>query len=76
MATYEIETVFYNNYGGVKSKSCDLFGDKTKAVRHMRQLTKSKHGLKQKGSIKDGSIDFVDDAGKVKERIILGELLT
>jgi hypothetical protein len=74
MATYEVESVFYNNYGGVKTKSCDLFGDKTKAVKHMKQLTKNKHGLKQRGDIKDGSVDFVDDTGKVKERIIFGEL--
>ena len=23
MSTYEVETVFYNNYGGVQTKSCD-----------------------------------------------------
>ena len=40
----------------------------------MQQLTKNKHGLKQRGNVKDGSVDFVDDAGKVKERIIFGEL--
>lgn len=74
MATYEVESVFYNNYGGVKTKSIDLFGDRTKAVKHMQQLTKNKHGLKQRGNVKDGSVDFVDDAGKVKERIIFGEL--
>ena len=74
MATYEVELVFYNNYGGVKNKSCDLFGDKNKAFKYMKQLTKNKHGLKQRGNVKDGSVDFVDETGKVRERIIFGEL--
>ena len=68
MATYEIESVFYNNYGGVKSKSCDLFGDKNKAVKHMQQLTKNKHGLKQKGDIKDayGSNSKINNIIKIR----------
>ena len=33
--TYEVETVFYNTHGGVKTKNCDLFSSKKQAVSHM-----------------------------------------
>ena len=74
MSTYEVETVFYNNYGGVQTKSCDLFATKNQAMRHMKKIAKQRYGLKQKGEAKDGQIEFTDDTGKVKERIIFGEL--
>ena len=75
MSTYEVETVFYNNYGGVQTKSCDLFGSKQKAIKHMNKLAKQRYGLRQKGKAKDGQIEFTDDSGKVKERIIFGQLI-
>tara|TARA_B100000035_G_scaffold212194_1_gene181837 strand:- start:359 stop:583 length:225 start_codon:yes stop_codon:yes gene_type:complete len=74
MATYEVESVFYNNYGGVKTKNIDLFSTKNQAIKHMNKLAKQKYGLKQKGEAKDGTMEFTDDSGKVKERIIFGEL--
>ena len=48
MSTYEVENVFYNNYGGVTTKSCDLFSSKRKAISHMNRLAKQKYGLKNK----------------------------
>ena len=32
MATYEVESVFYNNYGGVKTKNIDLFSTKNQSL--------------------------------------------
>jgi|TARA_Y100000385_G_C13037636_1_gene613764 hypothetical protein len=74
MATYEVENIFYNNYGGVQTKSCDLFATKNQALKHMKKLTNQRYGLKQRGEVKDGEISFTDDNGKVKERIIFGEI--
>ncbi len=74
MSTYEVKTVYYNNYGGVKTKNYDLFATKNQAIKHMNKLAKQKYGLRQKGDAKDGAIEFTDDAGKVKERIVFGEL--
>ena len=74
MSTHEVETVYYNNYGGVKTKNYDLFATKNQAIKHMNKLAKQKYGLRQKGNIKDGTLEFTDDTGKVKERIIFGQL--
>ena len=67
MSTYEVENIFYNNYGGVQTKSCDLFATKNQALSHMKKIAKQRYGLKQKGNIKDGEIQFTDEYGKVKE---------
>ncbi len=74
MATYEVENIFYNTYGGVQTKSCDLFATKNQALSHMKKITKQRYGLKQRGNVKDGTVEFTDDNGRVKERIIFGEL--
>lgn len=74
MTTYEVETVFYNNHGGVKTKNCDLFSSKNQAIKHMKQLVKGRTGFTKQGDIKDGNVVFVDDTGKVREHIRFGEL--
>ena len=38
MSTYEVENIFYNNYGGVQTKSCDLFATKNQAIKHMKKI--------------------------------------
>jgi len=42
MSTYEVETVFYNTHGGIKTKNYDLFSDKRQAVKHMNSQIKQK----------------------------------
>ena len=74
MSTYEVENVFYNNYGGVTTKSCDLFSSKRKAISHMNRLAKQKYGLKKQGTAKDGTLVFKDEQGKIKDRIIFCQL--
>jgi 1,2-phenylacetyl-CoA epoxidase PaaB subunit len=74
MSTYEVETVFYNNHGGVQTKNYDLFSSKQQAVKHMNSQIKSKTYLVQRGKIKDGSVQLVDENGKVKEQLSLGQL--
>ena len=32
MSTYEVETVFYNTHGGIRTKNYDLFSDKRQAT--------------------------------------------
>ena len=46
MSTYEVETVFYNNYGGVQTKSCDLFSTKNQAMKHITRK-RSIHGTRR-----------------------------
>ncbi len=72
--TYEVETVFYNTHGGVKTKNCDLFSSKKQAVSHMHGQIKQKDYLVQRGKIKDGTVQLVDEHGKVREQLSLGEL--
>ena len=72
--TYEVETVFYNTHGGVKTKNYDLFSDKKQAVSHMNGQIKQKNYLVQRGKIKDGTVQPVDEHGKVREQLSLGEL--
>tara|TARA_B100001057_G_scaffold37643_1_gene33993 strand:- start:2603 stop:2827 length:225 start_codon:yes stop_codon:yes gene_type:complete len=74
MATYEVENIFYNNYGGVQTKSCDLFGTKNQAMKHMKKIANQRYGLNKQGKVEDGVVTFIDDYGKVKERIIFGEV--
>ena len=74
MSTYEVETVFYNNRGGVQTKNFDLFSDKRQAVKHMNSMVKQKSYLVPRGKVKDGSVQLVDDNGRIKEQINLGEL--
>lgn len=71
MSTYEVETVFYNNYGGIQTKNCDLFSNKRQAVKHMNSIVKQKYNLVPRGKIKDGSVQLVDENGRVKEQINL-----
>ena len=40
-----------------------------------KKENKQRYGLKQQGKAKDGTIVFTDESGKVKERIIFGQLL-
>lgn len=72
--TFEVETTYYNTYGGVKTKECDLFDTKQKAVDHMRNKLNSITGLLKQGDIKDGLVKLVDDRGMVKQVIKYGEL--
>jgi len=74
MTTYEVETVFYNSHGGIRTKNYDLFNNKNQAMKHMKQLVKSRQGFTKQGNVQDGSVAFVDEAGKVREQINLGEL--
>lgn len=74
MSTYEVETVFYNTHGGIKTKNYDLFSDKHQAVKHMNSQIKQKNYLMQRGKIKDGRVQLVDENGKIREQLSLGEL--
>jgi hypothetical protein len=74
MATYEVETVYYNNNGGIKTKECDLFDNKKQAVNHMRSKVNSYHGLIKQGEVKDGMVKLVDDRGMLKQVIKFGEV--
>ena len=74
MSTYEVETVFYNNHGAVQTKNYDLFSNKGQAVKHMNSMVKQKNWLMQRGKIKDGSVQLVDENGRIKEQISLGQL--
>ena len=74
MSTYEVETVFYNNHGGIQAKNYDLFSNRKQAMKHMNNQIKSKSYLAQRGKIKDGSVQLVDENGKVKEQLSIGEL--
>jgi len=74
MSTYEVETVFYNNHGGIQTKTCDLFSTRQQAVKHMNSQIKQKTYLVQRGKIKDGLVQLIDENGKVKEQLSLGEL--
>tara|TARA_B100001057_G_C22533524_1_gene826694 strand:+ start:471 stop:695 length:225 start_codon:yes stop_codon:yes gene_type:complete len=74
MSTYEVETVFYNNRGGIQTKNFDLFSNKKQAVKHMNSIVKQKYNLIPRGKVKDGSVQLVDENGRVKEQISLGEL--
>ena len=74
MSTYEVETVFYNNYGGVQTKSCDLFSTKNQAIRYMKKISNQRYGLNKQGKVEDGVVTFTDDSGKVRERIVFGEV--
>ena len=74
MSTYEVETVFYNNHGGIQTKNYDLFSNKRQAVKHMNSIVKQKNYLVPRGKIKDGSVQLVDESGRIKEQISLGEL--
>jgi hypothetical protein len=74
MSTYEVETVFYNSQGGIQTKTCDLFSTKRQAVNHMNSQLKQKTYLVQRGKIKDGTVQLVDEHGKIREQLSLGEL--
>ena len=74
MSTYEVETVFYNNHGGIQTKNYDLFSTRKQAVNHMNSQIKNKTYLVQRGKIKDGTVQLVDEYGKIKEQLSLGEL--
>jgi hypothetical protein len=72
--TFEVETTYYTPQGSVKTKECDLFDSKQKAVNHMRTKLNSVHGLIKQGDIKDGLVKLVDDKGMIKQTIKFGEL--
>ena len=74
MSTYEVETVFYNNRGGIQTKNYDLFSNKKQAVKHMNSIVKQTNYLVPRGKVKDGSVQLVDESGRIKEQISLGEL--
>lgn len=74
MSTYEVETVFYNNHGGIQTKNYDLFSTRQQAVKHMNSQIKQKQYLVPRGKIKDGRVQLVDENGKLREQISLGEL--
>jgi len=74
MSTYEVETVFYNSRGGIQTKNFDLFSNKKQAVKHMNSIVKQKYNLIPRGKVKDGSVQLVDDNGRIKEQISLGQL--
>jgi len=74
MATYEVETVYYNNNGGIKTKEFDLFDNKKQAVNHMRSKLNSYHGLVKQGDVKDGIVKLVDERGILKQVIKFGEV--
>jgi hypothetical protein len=74
MSTFEVETVFYNSNGVVQTKTCDLFSTKKQAVKHMNSQIKQKTYLIQHGKVKDGSVQLIDENGKVREQLSLGEL--
>lgn len=72
--TFEVETIYYNPQGSVRTKEYDLFDTKKKAVNHMRSKLNSVHGLVKQGDIKDGLVKLVDERGMVKQVIKVGEL--
>ena len=74
MSTYEVETVFYNNHGGIQTKNYDLFSSRQQAVKHMNSQIKQKQYLVPRGKINDGRVQLVDENGKLREQISLGEL--
>ena len=74
--TYEIETIFYNNLGGIRTKEFELFDTKQKAIKHMRYKASKREHLKKRGAVKEGCVKFVDERGIVKEEIKIGILLT
>jgi hypothetical protein len=43
-------------------------------MKHMKKLTNQRHGLNKQGKVEDGVVIFTDDSGKVRERIIFGEV--
>ena len=57
-----------------KNRLNDLFSDKKQAVSHMNGQIKQKNYLVQRGKIKDGTVQLVDEHGKVREQLSLGEL--
>ena len=40
----------------------------------MNSMVKQKNWLMQRGKIKDGSVQLVDENGRIKEQISLGQL--
>ena len=74
MSTFEVVTVFYNSNGVVQTKNYDLFSTKQQAVKHMNSQLKNKTYLAQRGKVKDGNVQLVDEHGKIREQLSLGEL--
>jgi hypothetical protein len=74
MSTFEVVTVFYNSNGVVQTKNYDLFSTKQQAVKHMNSQIKNKTYLAQRGKVKDGNVQLVDEHGKIREQLSLGEL--
>jgi hypothetical protein len=72
--TFEVETTYYTPQGSIKTKECDLFDSRKKAVDHMRSKINSVNGLIKQGDIKDGLVKLVDDRGMLKQVIKVGEL--
>jgi hypothetical protein len=73
--TFEVETVYYTPQGSIKTKECDLFDNRKKAVAYMQYKLNSIHGLVKQGDIKDGVVKLLDDRGVLKQVIKVGELL-
>ncbi len=72
--TFEVETIYYNHQGGVRTKECDLFDSRKKAVNYMRYKLNNTTGLVKQGDIEDGLVKLIDDRGIVKQVIKVGEL--
>lgn len=72
--TFEVETIYYNPQGGVRTKECDLFNTRKQAVNYMRTKLNSVYGLAKQGEIKDGLVKLVDERGMIKQVIKVGEI--
>jgi hypothetical protein len=72
--TFEVETIYYNHQGGIRTKECDLFDSHQKAVNYMRNKLNNVHGLVKQGDVKDGLVKLVDERGMIKQVIKVGEL--
>lgn len=75
MPTFEVETIHYNPQGGIRTKECDLFDSKNKAVDRMREIVRSNQGLQQQGKVRDGQVTFIDDRGNVRHLIKIGQIV-
>lgn len=74
MATFEVETIHYNPQGGVKTKECDLFDNRKRAIEYMRSKINNRQGLLKQGDVKDGLVKLLDDRGALRQLIKFGEL--
>lgn len=70
---YEVEVIYYTNYGVIKSRESDLFSNSQQAISCMKQkLSDTIFHSPEKFS--DGFIELVDDNGVVRQSIKVGVL--